>query len=350
MQLTISLIVPVFNTREEYLRECLDSVATQTYSNMEVIVVNDGCTDNSPEVIQEYVEKDSRFSIHDKENGGLSSARNKGIEKATGAYIMFLDSDDFLISDSLVSDISELLAESNADLLSFEYNEIFADNEYPRYISGSCPREEVYKKDSQAALKTLLKKPRTCFSSVAVTKVVKTDLIHRNMIYFQDRIYHEDVLYTSMLIRNAKTYDRLDKVAYAVRRSNPESITTNITINKIIKRLEDFSFVFDKVLSDEENKNNECLLDFLASPYAYYLGLAAGVLYHSDDKDEKAEIKDKIKNMKRFAFVLKHTSRFEVKIVCVIYHLFGMKITLLILQLYFKVNNKHVLSINRKMG
>jgi len=350
MPLTISLIIPVYNTKEKYLRECLESALIQTYSNMEIIIVNDGCTDNTPLVIQEYANMDARIIVLHKENGGLSSARNKGIEKATGAYFMFLDSDDFLLSSSVVSDIVKLLIESNTDILSFEYKEIFSDNEYPQYSHGSCPRAEVYGKEPQEAIKALLKRPRSCFSSAAVTKVVKASFINDNNIYFHDKIYHEDVLYTSMLILNAKTYDRLDMVVYAVRRSNPESLTTSLTAKKIIKRLQDFAFIFDMIFLDDKNKKNESLLDFLASPYAYYLGVTAGVLYRCDDKEEKAEINKNADHMKRFAFVLKYTSRTEIKMINYLFHLFGMKVTLLILQLYLRINNKHVLSIKRKMN
>ena len=91
----ISIIVPIYNV-EDYLRQCLDSILEQTLSHFEVILVNDGSTDSSGDICREYVEKDSRFHYFEKENGGLSDARNYGIERARGEYLTFIDSDDYI--------------------------------------------------------------------------------------------------------------------------------------------------------------------------------------------------------------------------------------------------------------
>lgn len=92
---TISVIIPVYNT-ERYLRRCLDSIANQTYPDWEAICVNDGSTDGSRAILQEYADRDARFTIIDKPNGGLSDARNAGLEAARGEYINFVDSDDLI--------------------------------------------------------------------------------------------------------------------------------------------------------------------------------------------------------------------------------------------------------------
>ena len=92
----ISVIVPVYNT-ERYLSKCLDSILNQTYDDIEVIVVNDGSTDNSELIIKEYVNKfPNKLKYYKKENGGLSDARNYGVEKAIGDYLCFVDSDDYI--------------------------------------------------------------------------------------------------------------------------------------------------------------------------------------------------------------------------------------------------------------
>ncbi|HHK7549987.1 TPA: glycosyltransferase family 2 protein, partial [Streptococcus pneumoniae] len=96
----ISIIVPIYNV-ENYLRMCLDSIQNQTYQNFECLLINDGSPDNSAEICREYVAKDSRFRYFEKENGGLSSARNYGIERAEGTVITFVDSDDWLEGNSL---------------------------------------------------------------------------------------------------------------------------------------------------------------------------------------------------------------------------------------------------------
>ena len=91
----VSVLIPVYNV-EDYLERCLDSVLNQTLTQIEVICVNDGSTDRSPEILKEYQENDSRIVIVNKQNGGLPSARNAGIEKARGEYVGFVDSDDYV--------------------------------------------------------------------------------------------------------------------------------------------------------------------------------------------------------------------------------------------------------------
>lgn len=96
----ISIIVPIFNT-EKYLHQCLDSILSQSYGNFECLLINDGSTDASASICREYVAKDARFRYFEKENGGVSSARNLGIERSGGAYITFIDSDDWIEFDYL---------------------------------------------------------------------------------------------------------------------------------------------------------------------------------------------------------------------------------------------------------
>ena len=94
----ISVIIPVFNA-EKYLRECLDSVANQTYNDLEILLIDDGSKDSSPQICDGYAAADSRFTVIHKENGGVSSARNTGIENAHGNLMAFVDADDVLDLD-----------------------------------------------------------------------------------------------------------------------------------------------------------------------------------------------------------------------------------------------------------
>ena len=106
----ISIIVPIYNV-ENYLRQCLDSIMGQTYKNFECLLINDGSPDHSADICREYVSKDSRFRYFEKENGGVSSARNLGIEYSKGEYITFIDSDDWVDSDYLEALYTTLLEE-----------------------------------------------------------------------------------------------------------------------------------------------------------------------------------------------------------------------------------------------
>ena len=110
----ISVIVPVYNV-EKYLKQCLDSILVQTFSNIEIICVNDGSTDNSRKILEEYKNKDSRIKIVDKKNGGLSSARNAGMKVAVGEFISFIDSDDW-IEPTMLEKLYESMTTHNTDI------------------------------------------------------------------------------------------------------------------------------------------------------------------------------------------------------------------------------------------
>jgi len=123
----ITVIVPVYNV-ENYLRQCLDSIMGQTYQNFECLLINDGSPDYSADICSEYVFKDSRFRYFEKENGGVSSARNLGIEHSKGEYITFIDSDDWVDSDYLEI-LYNALIDENADISVSTYKRFhMADN------------------------------------------------------------------------------------------------------------------------------------------------------------------------------------------------------------------------------
>lgn len=128
----ISVIIPVYGV-EKYIRQCLESVIKQTYKNLEIIVVNDGTKDNSMKIVEEYL-VDERIKVINKENGGISSARNRGIEEATGEYVSFVDSDDWLEID-LYERIVQILEGNKVDIIVFNYN---------RYSENKKNTEEIF--------------------------------------------------------------------------------------------------------------------------------------------------------------------------------------------------------------
>lgn len=134
----ISIIVPIYNV-ENYLRQCLDSIVSQTYQNFECLLINDGSPDNSADICREYVAKDARFRYFEKENGGLSSARNLGIERSGGgAYITFVNSDDWLDSDYLEVLYSKIV----------EYDTDFVIGSYKQFsMPDNCYYMHVWEQD-----------------------------------------------------------------------------------------------------------------------------------------------------------------------------------------------------------
>lgn len=124
----ISLILPVYNV-EEYIEKCLQSITAQTFQDYEVIIVDDGSTDGSVRFCEEICTQDSRFSLINKENGGLSDARNVGIEAATGEYIVFVDSDDF-IAPTLLEQLTSCLEDTDSDIAICEPVHYYSERQY----------------------------------------------------------------------------------------------------------------------------------------------------------------------------------------------------------------------------
>ena len=121
-----SIIIPIYNV-ERYLETCVNSILTQTYSDYEVILVDDGSPDRCGELCDHYAESDSRVKVVHKVNGGLSSARNAGLDIAMGEYVIFVDSDDYWDDTMALEHIQKNLAESNADLLVFPAKRFYED-------------------------------------------------------------------------------------------------------------------------------------------------------------------------------------------------------------------------------
>ena len=154
----ISVIIPVYNV-EKYLRRCLDSVLNQTFQDWEAICVNDGSPDGSAVILSEYAARDSRFKIVTKENGGLSDARNAGMAVATGEYVLYLDSDDFIHPQTL--EITHYLAtRDGTDIVSFTYDRIYRPQLMVRHVLGldtdSVVPGRIHKRYNPARVKTLV--------------------------------------------------------------------------------------------------------------------------------------------------------------------------------------------------
>lgn len=126
----VSVLIPVFNA-EAYIQECLESILNQSYNNIEVIIVNDGSTDKSYEIIQKFMDKDKRIKIYNQSNSGVSVTRNKAKELATGEYVLYVDSDDTL-SGNAIEELVFVAEKTQSDLVIFDYNEILNGKVNPK--------------------------------------------------------------------------------------------------------------------------------------------------------------------------------------------------------------------------
>ena len=138
----VSIIVPVFNT-EKYFDECILSLINQTYKNIELIIVDDGTKDNCGKKADEYTQKDRRVKVVHKENGGLSSARNYGLKYATGDYICFIDSDDF-VSEDFVEKMVKASIENNADMVFCNYFSLYVNKKNPSHRLNAINGKKIF--------------------------------------------------------------------------------------------------------------------------------------------------------------------------------------------------------------
>lgn len=222
----VSVIIPVYNV-EDYLRECLDSVIRQTEKNIEIICVDDGSTDSSPAILQEYAQKDSRISIVTKTNGGLSSARNAGLAAAGGEYIYFLDSDDYILDDAL-----EILLKNarkdKVDILFFGADCFFEDPQMQNSFASEIfyyRRRSIARCSGPEMLDKMIQRRTYCVG--VPLQFLNRAFLLRNGLSFREGILYEDELFTSTALLRAGRAVCISDNLY-MRRYRKGSIVTGI--------------------------------------------------------------------------------------------------------------------------
>ncbi len=206
----ISVIVPVYKV-EQYLRKCVDSIIKQTYSNLEIILIDDGSPDNCPIICDEYAMKDNRVVVIHKKNGGLSDARNVGIAKSTGKYITFVDSDDYIASD-YIEYLYKLILSANGDV-SIVLPQIFYDNQEQVAISNKKESIRIY--DSKSALLTMLYQKK--FDTSAWGKLYSKK-IFEDVVFPVGNIYEDiSTIYKTLLKSKVIVYSNQKKYYYLKR-------------------------------------------------------------------------------------------------------------------------------------
>lgn len=199
----ISIIVPVYNV-ERYLEKCIDSIIDQTYKNLEIILVDDGSTDKSGEICDLYAKKDNRVRVFHKRNGGLASARNKGLEVAGGKYIGFVDSDDYIASDMYES-LHRYMRE-DVDVVSCGIIRIDRSG----HKTQTCCAKEMVCFDNMQSLRELLCRHYLEFS--ACDKLFKRDVIGE--IRFPNRRVCEDFPFTWSVVKGCNKIINIGESKY----------------------------------------------------------------------------------------------------------------------------------------
>ncbi len=239
---TVSVIVPVYKV-EKYINECVDSIINQTYKNIEIILVDDGSPDNCGKICDEYTQKDERIKVVHKENGGLSSARNCGIDVANGEYITFVDSDDYIL-DTMVEKMVNLFENHKADVVqvSFTRGKFVNKNEETTVF---CNEECI----NNYALDNLVRPE-------AWGKIFKSSLI-------KDNKFNENIKYAEDLELGLSLYKKIDKIVVSNEelyyyRENPNGITSD-SVNE--GRLYEAEILHNALMKEiKDTKIYNCLL------------------------------------------------------------------------------------------
>lgn len=270
---------------QNYLNRCLDSVLKNSYENIEVLLINDGSTDDSEKICNEYILNDSRFILINRENGGLSFARNVGLDHASGDYIMFLDSDDWLMPNA-IDDLVLIINKTNAKIV--EYRAKITKNKFEESSTN-----EYFLQNNLDALQRIFKNRHFGVWNRMVKKELLTQLR-----FVEGQIY-EDILFTTTLLSKVQNIIYYDKFLYNYFFENNSSLVRgNYSLKQLdhIKSIEQtFSFAISENLDSKiieaikKHYENICVNNFISL-----------TLHPNLDKNQslKKEIKSKISTLK----------------------------------------------------
>lgn len=224
----VSIIIPVYNV-ENFLNDCLESVLNQTYNNVEVIAVDDGSTDNSPNILNKYARKYPNLKVYLQHiNQGQGVARNIGLEKSEGDYILFVDSDDYIELDT-VKYLVEVMEETNVDFVRFNATSFSSGGEI---IKEESYRFSQYLTEKKVYSKENYKKIYLSFMPSPVLYIFNKDLLSKNDITFPAEIIHEDEVFSTLLFLYATSCVYVNKDFYK-RRYRAGSTMTKKTEEQI---------------------------------------------------------------------------------------------------------------------
>ena len=238
----VSVIIPVYNV-ERYLRHCVDSVLAQTYTNLEIILIDDGSTDASGKICDEYAQKDARIRVLHKANGGLSDARNKGLDICKGEYIVFVDSDDF-VSKVLIDIAVDAMQKGGCDVLAIKDWTPFWDGEDEPILKDNTKNIFVEYCDAREALvKMLYQRMETGAQLKICRKSVYTN------IRFPYGYLYEDLATTYKLFFCTERVAILEEDIYGYRKRRDSIIRQSFSEKKLV-----MLDIFDQLVNDKQIK------------------------------------------------------------------------------------------------
>lgn len=318
-----SVILPVYNV-EKYLAECMESILKQTYEDYEVILVNDGSKDNSGSLCDGYAKRDERVRVIHKANGGASDTRNVGLENARGEYVVYVDSDDYITSDTFLAELAEEIQKSGSDIVLYKFTKLYDETGKMDKCEFSL---DFVQGDTDSMLVELVR--RDAYYGMAWIKAFKRTLATDNGVIFDVNLVCEDMDWYFKLIMNAKTITAIDK-SYIAYRQRSGSTTSTVKL----RNLEDFVLTLEKWSEEIKNADisdnkRKALNGALAKYYSNML-----VVYARLKDKKKKEYKKRIKAL---SFLLNYglsTRPLQIK---KFYKLGGFAGVIFMLKMYDKI-------------
>lgn len=295
----ISVIIPVFNV-EKYLQICIDSVINQTYHNLEIFLIDDGSTDSSGKICDDYKIKDSRIIVIHKENGGLSDARNVGLNLCSGQYLSFVDSDDF-VSPFFIEILYNAMKKNNCDIALLKDSLNFWDCEpiNESFASSNNDYDSIYL-NSLEALNYMFYQ---VIPTGAQFKLYRKELF--NNLRFPYGFYYEDVATTYKTLLAAKNAVIVDSNVYAYRMRKNSIIRQPFTKKKLSAL-----YIFDQIISDTQLKEND-LMD-AAKSRCFSMLYSVFLQIPWDNKKEINEAWKRLKSI-RFNVLMNNNKNIRIK-------------------------------------
>ena len=308
-----SIILPIYNV-EKYLKECVDSILKQTFRDYEIILVDDGSTDGSPELCDKLAETYDFIRVIHKANGGAADSRNVGLKSAIGDYIIFIDSDDFILSEHFLEDVNNSFSE-NVDMVLYKYSKFFDE---------SAKLKENYADKIYELVKA------DAFFGMAWIRAIRKDILLDNQILFETGLTGEDMDWNYELMLNVSNIELLDNIYIAYRQRSG-----SVTASYKIKNLEDFIHIVavwsEKLRFIENDTLKKALLGSLAKNYSNLL-----IVYSRLTDINKKEYKQRIKKLD---WLLKCGMSRRPQTVAKIYRIFGFNLTVSALKILDKIKH-----------
>lgn len=243
----LSIIIPIYNAQNT-LRKCLDSILEQEYTDYEIILINDGSQDSSEKIILEYEKENNKIKYISKENSGVADSRNIGVKNATGEYIVFVDSDDY-VKNTIFTDIESYL-EKGIELIKWKGILVNKDGKEISKMQGPCFEETI----GENGFNKLYSED--VFIDTLWLYAIKRNIFIENDFKFTTNTYHEDFGLLPLIIVKAKTMVSIDKYNYFYVQTE-NSIMRGNDYKKTLKKAYDSLLQYDNIIKKIENYNIE---------------------------------------------------------------------------------------------